>query len=162
MMDHVAVRRMKLEDIEQIIEIEHQAFTLPWTKEAFYHEMVNNQLAFYIVLEIDQLIVGYAGMWAVIDEAHVTNIAIRDGYRNKGLGDRLLTEIKAVAKTLGMQRMALEVRVSNDVAQKLYMKHAFKSVGIRKRYYTDNHEDAMIMWAELHEQQAPIRKGQQT
>lgn len=161
-MDDIIVRHMKLEDIDQICEIEQQAFTTPWTKDAFYNEMVNNLFAFYIVLEAGGLIVGYAGMWTVVDEAHVTNIAIREGYRGKGLGDRLLTEMKSAARALGMMRMTLEVRVSNEVAQSLYAKHDFKSVGIRKRYYTDNHEDAMIMWVELHEQPSHNRKEQET
>jgi ribosomal-protein-alanine N-acetyltransferase len=140
---------MKMEDIPAIVEIEKEAFTTPWTEAAFHNELTNNHFAHYVVMEMDGIIVGYAGMWLIIDEAHITNIAIRNGYRGLKLGERLLQQMQASAAFLGAERMTLEVRVSNHIAQRLYGKLGFIPSGLRKAYYTDNGEDAMIMWVEL-------------
>ena len=142
-------RSMRLEDIGQICEIEQEAFPTPWTKEAFHNELMHNQFAHYLVMENDAEIIGYGGMWVIMNEAHVTNIALRKKYRGQGLGARLLRQLQAVALFLGAERMTLEVRVSNDIAQHLYRKLGFRTVGTRKNYYTDNNEDAYIMWADL-------------
>lgn len=144
-------RSMLLEDIEQICEIEKEAFPTPWSAEAFYNELVNNHFAYYLVLESNGEILGYGGMWTIMDEAHVTNIAIRKSFQGMKLGEKLLSRLKDQAFTLGIRRMTLEVRVSNNVAKGLYEKLGFYSVGTRKGYYTDNHEDALIMWANLDE-----------
>ena len=149
-------RAMTLEDIDQITDIEQEAFTEPWTKEAFHNELVNNLFAKYIIVEYAGDIVGYGGMWIIIDEAHVTNIAIRSGFRGKGLGSLLLTEMKKTASNFGAVRMTLEVRVSNHAAQKLYEKHGFEASGIRPNYYSDNNEDAVIMWAEFDQERMKI------
>ncbi|KQY91693.1 ribosomal-protein-alanine acetyltransferase [Paenibacillus sp. Root52] len=140
---------MTLSDIPDVMVIEHEAFTLPWTEEAFRNELMNNHFAKYMVMEIDGTAIGYAGMWTIMDEAHITNIAVRQAYRGRKLGERLLDELMRTAAYLGMERMTLEVRVSNLVAQRLYEKKGFESAGIRKGYYSDNMEDAMIMWANL-------------
>lgn len=142
-------RRMTLEDIPNVMVIEHEAFTLPWTETAFRNELTNNLFARYMVMEYEGNPIGYAGMWTIVDEAHVTNIAILKAYRGRKLGDRLLDELMNAASTIGMLRMTLEVRVSNTVARSLYEKKGFISAGLRKGYYSDNHEDAMIMWADL-------------
>ncbi|MEC0264293.1 ribosomal protein S18-alanine N-acetyltransferase, partial [Paenibacillus anseongense] len=89
------------------------------------------------------------GMWLIMEEAHVTNIAVRDSYRGRKLGERLMRELMKTAAFLGAIRMTLEVRASNYVAQNLYEKVGFRSVGVRRGYYTDNREDAVIMWADL-------------
>jgi len=149
----VAFREMKLEDIPQIIEVEHESFTVPWTADAFRNELLHNQYAHYIVMEQDDRIIGYVGMWLIFDEAHITNIAIREKYRGKKLGFRLLKELVQEARALGADKMTLEVRVSNHVAQKLYAKFGFRPVGLRKGYYSDNHEDALIMWADICDQE---------
>ncbi len=103
-------------------------------------------------------------MWTVIDEAHVTNIAVLRAYRGRKWGERLLRELMKTASDLGMQRMTLEVRVSNEVAQNLYRKLGFKPAGLRKGYYSDNQEDALIMWAELPERGSAqgSREGSET
>nr|WP_281890894.1 ribosomal protein S18-alanine N-acetyltransferase [Paenibacillus sp. YYML68] len=136
-------------DVPAICEIEKESFTTPWTAAAFHNELSNNQFATYIVLELNGEIVGYGGMWLIMDEAHVTNIAIRQKYRGLKLGELLLTEMQRTASAKGALRMTLEVRPSNDVARQLYGKKGFKSVGVRRGYYTDNNEDALIMWADL-------------
>lgn len=142
-------RSMTLQDIPAVREIELEAFTAPWTPGAFHSELTNNQFAQYMVMEVDGVIAGYAGMWVIMDEAHVTNIAVRSQYRGQKLGERLLRELQRTAVFLGSKRMTLEVRVSNYIAQGLYRKLGFKESGVRKGYYTDNNEDALIMWADL-------------
>lgn len=142
-------RKMKIEDIPNVMVIEHEAFTLPWTETAFQNELTNNLFAHYMVMEYEGKPIGYAGMWTIVDEAHVTNIAILEAFRGRKLGDRLLDYLMKIASIKGMIRMTLEVRVSNIVARSLYEKKGFESAGIRKGYYSDNNEDAMIMWADL-------------
>lgn len=149
MTSEVQVRKMTLEDVDRILEIEHLSFTLPWSREAFQMELTSNHFAHYLVVERDGLVIAYGGMWVIIDEAHITNIAVHPDFRGRRLGDRLMRELIARSLVHGAERMTLEVRVSNTVAQRLYEKLGFESHGIRKGYYTDNNEDAMIMWAEL-------------
>jgi ribosomal-protein-alanine N-acetyltransferase len=142
-------RSMRLDDIETICAIEQEAFTTPWTSAAFYNELTNNHFARYMVMECNGEIAGYAGMWVIIDEAHVTNIAVRGKYRGQKLGDRLMREVMKTARFFGAAKMTLEVRVSNRIAQNLYEKLGFRASGLRKAYYSDNNEDAIIMWADL-------------
>lgn len=149
MVDSFVFRYMKEEDIDQILEVEHASFATPWSREAFYNEIYNNKFAVYIVLEEDQKIIGYVGAWIVIDEAHITNVAILPSYRGKKLGEALLRKMMTVAKDMGARSMTLEVRVTNNVAQSLYRKLGFQNGGIRKNYYTDNQEDALVMWVNI-------------
>ncbi|MEK3795754.1 ribosomal protein S18-alanine N-acetyltransferase [Paenibacillus sp. FSL R7-0204] len=144
-------RLMRLEDVPEILVIEREAFTMPWTEEAFRNELTHNHFAKYMVMELAGHIIGYAGMWAIVDEAHVTNIALLEAYRGRKWGERLLDELMKTAAYLGMKSITLEVRVSNEVAQNLYRKKGFKPAGTRKGYYSDNREDALIMWADLPE-----------
>ncbi len=147
----VNYRKMTIDDVERVYEIESLSFTLPWTKEAFYYEMNDNKHAYYVIAETDEEIVGYCGMWLVLDEAHVTNIAIHPDYRGKKMGGGLMQAAIDAAKENGAVLMTLEARVSNTVAQNLYRKLGFKNGGIRKRYYTDNYEDAIVMWVKFDE-----------
>jgi [ribosomal protein S18]-alanine N-acetyltransferase len=149
MVDSFVFRYMKEQDIDQILEVEHASFATPWSREAFYNEIYNNKFAVYIVLEEDQKIIGYVGAWVVIDEAHITNVAILPSYRGKKLGEALLRKMMTVAKDMGARSMTLEVRVTNNVAQSLYRKLGFQNGGIRKNYYTDNQEDALVMWVNI-------------
>ncbi|MBO9600395.1 MAG: ribosomal protein S18-alanine N-acetyltransferase [Cohnella sp.] len=130
-------------------QIERESFTAPWSEEAFRNELMNNMFAKYMVMERDGGILGYGGMWMIVDEAHVTNIAVREAYRGQGLGKRLLQELMRTAQWLGALRMTLEVRVTNEIAKSLYERMGFVPSGIRPNYYSDNMEDALIMWAEL-------------
>ncbi len=149
MVDSFVFRYMNEEDIDQILEVEHASFTTPWSREAFYNEIYNNKFAVYLVLEEDQKIVGYCGAWIVIDEAHVTNIAVLPAYRGKKLGEALLRKMISVAEEMGARSMTLEVRVTNYAAQSLYRKLGFQDGGIRKNYYSDNQEDGLVMWVNL-------------
>ena len=91
---------------------------------------------------------GYAGLWLMVDEAHITTIAVRPEFRRRGFGELLLVALAEVAMDINARWLTLEVRVSNEIAQSLYRKYGFKSAGVRQRYYSDNHEDALIMWTE--------------
>ena len=145
----ITFRMMTLEDLDSVIEVEHASFTLPWSREAFYNELVNNQYAYYLVAEDQGKIVGYCGTWIILDEGHITNIAVLPEWRGKKIGEELLVRMMGKAQSMGVKKMTLEVRVGNQTAQKLYRKLGFKDGGIRKFYYTDNMEDALIMWVEL-------------
>ncbi|MGI6224769.1 MAG: ribosomal protein S18-alanine N-acetyltransferase [Peptococcales bacterium] len=148
------LRKMELGDIDQVVEIENVSFPTPWSTFAFTCELLDNNFANYLVLTLDNdqnTIIGYGGMWIILDEAHVTNIAIAPSYRGKRLGEYLLREMMVRALAKGAEKMTLEVRVSNTNAQKLYKRLGFKATGLRKGYYLDNDEDAIIMWVDLFE-----------
>ncbi|WP_138755744.1 ribosomal protein S18-alanine N-acetyltransferase [Paenibacillus sinopodophylli] len=152
-------RAMTMADIPAIVDIEHEAFSSPWTAEAFTNELMNNMFARYMIMEYERQVIGYGGMWIIMDEAHVTNIAVRADFRGQGLGSCLLLEMQRTAVFFGAAKMTLEVRPSNEVAQQLYRKYGFEPAGIRPRYYSDNNEDALIMWAEL--DQVRLKAGEQ-
>lgn len=145
----VIIRDMKESDLERIIEIEEKSFNPPWSREAFLLELTKNLLAKYIVAEVDGQVVGYGGIWLIIDEGHVTNIAVDEEYRGKGIGSKILEGLIQICRERNMTAMTLEVRKSNVVAQSLYRKYGFKEYGIRKGYYQDNNEDAIIMWKDI-------------
>lgn len=147
--ESIIFRLMREEDIDQVVEIEKASFTTPWSQEAFYNEMNHNKFAVYIVIEQNSKLIGYCGVWIVVDEAHVTNVAILPEYRGKKLGEALMRKLMSIAKDRGAISMTLEVRVTNYIAQSLYRKLGFQDGAIRKKYYTDNQEDALVMWVKL-------------
>ena len=185
-----SVRSMTVEDIPQVLEIEHQSFPTMWPPTAFKRELQQNRLANYIVLvehnneaaeatadepqrhpanvarlfgelrqilgpredrplpsieDRPELIVGFIGVWMLPDEAHIVTVAVRDGYRRQGLGELLLIAAVDLAQAQRQPLVTLEVRVSNDSAVALYEKYGFERVGLRPRYYSDNHEDALVL-----------------
>lgn len=148
-MDNIVIRKMEKKDVPQVLQVEKASFTTPWTTEIFYHELMDNLHAYYYVVEIDGEVIGYSGMWVVIDEAQITNIAILPEYRGKKIGEKLFGHMMMTAIRLGAARLSLEVRVTNIVAQKMYRKFGLTPGGIRKSYYTDNQEDALVMWVNL-------------
>src|SRR5688500_3168682 len=114
-MNHfISFRLMTVADIDQIMVIEHAAFTVPWSREAFYNEMVNNAYASYVVMQEHDQIIGYCGLWVVLEDAHITNIAVLPEYRGRKLGEALMNQSVELAKALGAERLSLEVRVSNN------------------------------------------------
>jgi len=145
-MNNIDVREMTLDDLDQVMEIENACFTTPWTRESFEKEIRDNHLAKYLVILYNEQMVGYGGMWFIVDEAHITNIAINKEFRNRKLGSFLVKAMIEYAERLGIHRMTLEVRESNIPAQGLYTKFGFKPCGKRPKYYQDNNEDAVIMW----------------
>jgi len=145
------IRYMVEDDIDDVLKVENDSFTVPWSRLGFINELNHNEHAHYLVIEYNDEIVGYCGLWVIIDEAQITNIAIHSGYRGLKLGHQLLTHVIELARTLGAINLSLEVRVSNKVAQNLYRKMRFKSGGTRKNYYIDNQEDALVMWVRLND-----------
>ncbi|KML38998.1 MULTISPECIES: ribosomal protein S18-alanine N-acetyltransferase [Bacillaceae] len=142
-------RLMNEEDIDDVLEIEHKSFATPWSREAFFNELTHNQFALYVVLEEENKVIGYCGAWIVADEAHITNVALLPEYRGRKLGEALMRQLMELASEMGAITMTLEVRVSNFTAQSLYRKLGFQNGAIRKNYYTDNQEDALVMWVNL-------------
>ncbi|TXC81923.1 ribosomal-protein-alanine N-acetyltransferase [Metabacillus litoralis] len=149
-MDHkLSIRKMIKEDIEQVYQIELLSFSAPWSKESLLYELEQNLFAKYIVVESEGKIIGYCGLWVIMEDAQITNIAVHPDYRGLNIGESLLKFAVQLSKEMKAKRITLEVRVSNHVAQSLYKKVGFVTGGIRKRYYTDNQEDALIMWVNL-------------
>ncbi|MEW8970671.1 ribosomal protein S18-alanine N-acetyltransferase [Mesobacillus jeotgali] len=145
----ITFRHMTVDDLDEVMEVEVNSFTIPWSREAFFNELTKNQFAQYLIVEVDQKVVGYCGVWIIIDEAHITNIALLPEYRGMRLGEALMAKVMELAREMGAVRMTLEVRVSNVRAQNLYRKFGFEEGAIRKQYYTDNMEDALVMWVNL-------------
>lgn len=148
-MNKGCVRPMRMEDLEAIMEIEVSSFTTPWSLQAFKAELKDNEYARYAVLEVEGQVVGYMGLWFILDEGHITNVAIAPHFRGKQWGEFLMRTVMSKMMNEGMERMTLEVRASNNPAQSLYSRLGFKTAGVRRGYYSDTGEDALIMWADL-------------
>lgn len=150
MINNLTIEEMKENDIDGVFEVEKNCFEDYWSKDSFKKELSNN-LAKYLVAKIDNKVVGYVGIWFVVDEGHITNVAVHEDYRGQKIGDQLIKELVQVCKNNKIISMTLEVRASNVVAQNLYKKYGFKMAGIRKEYYSNNKEDAIIMWNDIKE-----------
>ena len=148
--NNIVIRPMTIDDVDGVFEVEKDCFEHYWSKGEFEKEM-KNDVARYLVADIDGKIVGYVGIWFVAGEGHITNVAVHSDYRGQKIGDILIKHLVKICKDNNIFAMTLEVRVSNIVAQNLYKKYGFKLAGIRKEYYSDNKEDAMIMWSQLKE-----------
>ena len=144
----VVIEEMRVDDIAAVQEVERASFPVPWPANAFRHELTQNKNARYIVAREGDRIVGYAGLWLMVDEAHITTFAVLPERRRLRIGERMLVRIFEVAQALDAEWLTLEVRASNLAAQKLYEKNGFRRAGVRRRYYSDNNEDALIMWTE--------------
>jgi len=143
---------MKKENLPQVLEIEKLSYTNPWTRESFLYEITENPLATYLVAVEGEKVIGYGGIWIVLDEAHITTLAVHPDFRRKGIGEVLLKALIDLAKNRRVQNIILEVRVSNLAAQYLYKKIGFQPIGIRKKYYTRPEEDAVVMSLDLKEE----------
>ena len=144
-------RRMTADDIEGVYEVEVSAFEDPWSYSSRRGEL-KNKLSRYIVAEEDDgKIVGYVGAWYILDEAHITNVAVHKDFRGKKIGNGLIEALIDMCDRDKMASITLEVRAGNFVAQGLYKKYDFLAGGVRKEYYTNNKEDAIIMWKQLRE-----------
>src|SRR6202171_6394868 len=142
------IEEMTLDDIPAVQAIEQDIFLSPWTRNAYRRELQQNQLATYIVLREDEDIIGYAGLWKMHDEAHVTTVGVRRGDQGKGYGMALMLALIQRAYEMESRWMTLEVRASNFGAMALYEKLGFKVIGRRRGYYTDDGEDAVVMWSD--------------
>ena len=139
------IRRMTVQDVDAVTEIEKATFARPWTREDFLREMEVNKVARYLVYVLDGEIVGYAGAWVILDESHITNIAIREDMRGRGYGKALVKALLQYLSNLGAEYATLEVRVSNATARHVYESLGFVRMGKRPHYYEDNGEDALLM-----------------
>ena len=136
---------MDASSIKSILNISELSFPISWSLESLQSEL-DNKFAKYVVLKKGNSIVGYGGMWVIIDEAHVTNVAIHPVARGHGGGDMIVEALFRICRKQKVTAITLEVRSSNFVAINLYEKYGFENEGIRRRYYEDNGEDAVIMW----------------
>lgn len=139
---------MEAADIEDVMEVEVKSFNIPWSKQSFEDELKNN-LALYLVAKVDGKAVGYIGAWKIFDEGHITNVAVHPDFRGRGIGKALISELLYLCEKDGILSFTLEVRESNLVAQNLYKSFGFVEEGKRKAYYSDNNEDAIIMWLKV-------------
>jgi len=160
----VEIADMTLDDVDAVQEVERASFPVPWPANAFRHELTQNRNARYVVARSGDRIVGYGGLWLMVDEAHITTFAVHPDQRRQRIGERLLQRLFEVAAAMNAEWLTLEVRASNLGAQKLYEKYGFRRAGVRRRYYSDNNEDALIMWTErlgdraVRERLAALRK----
>jgi [ribosomal protein S18]-alanine N-acetyltransferase len=144
----VRIEPMTVHDLAEVQSIEHASFSTPWPPNAYRSELETNRLAHYLVARIDGAVVGFAGIWLMVDEAHVTTFAVAPGWRRRRIGERLLIALLDLAIERRANEATLEVRLSNLAARRLYEKYGFRPVGLRPRYYSDDNEDALIMTTE--------------
>ncbi len=140
---------MRVSDLDEVLAIEHASFSTPWSRAAYHRELVINGYATYLVGRVDGRIISYGGMWVILDEGHITNIAVHPGFRECGVGRLTMLALEEKALALGACRMTLEVRVSNTAARRLYEHLGYRGTGVRRHYYSDTHEDAIVMWKDL-------------
>jgi ribosomal-protein-alanine N-acetyltransferase len=138
---------MQLDDIPAVLQIEALSFPAAWPPNAFVNELRDNKLAYYFVGRLDGRIVAYGGIWVILEDSHVTTIAVHPDVRGQRLGEELLVHLLDEAIDRGASWVTLEVRETNDVAQRLYRKYGFTVVSTRRGYYSDNNESALVMWA---------------
>ena len=139
------LRRMTLSDVPAVHGLEEAIFSMPWCEKDFVYEMTENKVARYLVIEETGDIKAFAGAHIILDQAHVTNIAVRQDCRGRGLGRMITRALMQYASNLGAEYLTLEVRQSNATAQNLYKSLGFVKVNVRKRYYEDTGEDAWLM-----------------
>ena len=169
--EEFVVEPMRVEQLDQVRRIERACFPTPWPRNAYRREIEKNERAHYLVVRTTSEsaqepqrqfplsifsfgrsgprdVVGYCGVWVMLDEAHITTIAVDPDYRRLGLGQLLIIQMARLALQARATRMTLEVRMSNEGAQALYRKYGFSDGGVRPRYYSDDFEDALIMRSE--------------
>jgi ribosomal-protein-alanine N-acetyltransferase len=134
-------------DIKEVLRIEQQSFSTTWPSNAFFQELHDNKLAHYFVGRVQNRVVAYGGIWVILEDSHITTIAVAPEYRGRRFGEQMLLHLLDQAIDRGASWMTLEVRESNAAAQALYRKYGFTTVSTRKGYYSDNNENALVMWA---------------
>ncbi len=139
------IRKMDIDDLNQVVALEEQLFTSSWSYKDFLYELLENDFSFNYVIEDDLKIVGYVGVWMMYEQAQITTIGVAPDYQRQGLGRNMLETIIALTQKHGCEMMSLEVRISNDKAISLYESLGFHKEKIRKNYYQDNQEDAYLM-----------------
>ena len=142
----LVIRRGRLEDLDGIAALEQVCFASPWSRESLYRDMAENQMAMYFVAELDEEVVGYLGIWLVSEEGYINNVAVSPSHRRRRIGSALIEAMLEATQAEGIIAHTLEARTGNEAAKRLYEKFGFKEAGLRKGYYEDNGEDAVIMW----------------
>ena len=161
-MADVIIRQAVPGDAEDIYEIEQICFPDPWSLDSIRYELEENPRAFYVVAQHSGKVVGYAGLWWVVDEGHITNVAVRPGYRNRKIAEGILRTLIEHTTEEGILHHTLEVRQSNEAAIGLYEKFGFETCGVRKGYYRFGGEDALIMWRHEPEREEEEETAEQT
>ncbi len=146
MFNKFEIKQMTTDHIDGVMVVENLSFKIPWSRQAFVDEITTNNMAMYFVALCNGQVIGYGGMWKIFDEGHITNIAVHPEFRRCGAASVIIEKILEVSGEKGVKSLTLEVRKSNIAAQNLYQKYGFKPEGIRKGYYSDTGEDALIMW----------------
>jgi ribosomal-protein-alanine N-acetyltransferase len=141
------VSPMSVEDIGDVLRVEAQCFSTTWPRNAFLNELTENKLAHYFIGRAEDATVAYGGLWVILEDAHITTVAVDPAYQGKGYGERMLVWLLDEAINRGASWITLEVRESNQTAQNLYKKYGFAVVNTRRGYYSDNDENALVMWA---------------
>ncbi len=148
-MDRFRIMPMELKDLDGVKQIENLSFNNPWSRAAYENELCENELAHYFTVKDGDKVIAYGGMWLILDEAHITNFAVHPEYRKRGIGKKLLRGIINFGILKGIKSFTLEVKKSNSIAIGLYSGMGFVKAGIRKGYYSDTGEDALIMWLDI-------------
>lgn len=138
------IRKMTFQDLDEVMVIEHESFSLPWSRHSYESEL-ENHYANYLVCDCQGEVAAYVGMWTVFEDAHITNVAVAGNYRRMGMGRALMLEEEKIAEAKRATRIMLEVRPSNAAARAMYGELGYISTALRKHYYTDNQEDAIVM-----------------
>jgi ribosomal-protein-alanine N-acetyltransferase len=144
----IEITRMRRRHLRGIMNIERQVYPRPWSPSLFVSEMTSGRSRAYLVAMDNRAVVGYGGLVSYGDEAHITTIAVDPDHQRRKIGTRLLYELILRAMELGAQAVSLEVRVTNWGAQRMYARFGFRPVGVRKNYYQETNEDAVVMWTE--------------
>jgi ribosomal-protein-alanine N-acetyltransferase len=145
--ERMEIVRMSTNDIPDVSRIERASFTTVWPTDAFYNELSTNKLAHYFVGKLEGRIVAYGGIWVILEDSHITTVAVDPHLRGRGLGEAMVLKLIDEGIERGAAWMTLEVRESNVSAQQLYRKYGFTTVTTRKGYYSDDNESALVMWA---------------
>lgn len=143
----LAISPMSADDIAEVLRVEALCFVTPWPRNAFRNELIDNKLAHYFVGRVGDEIVAYGGLWVILEDAHITTVAVHPAHQRQGYGERILNVLLDESIERGACWVTLEVRESNVAAQGLYKKYGFSTVNTRRGYYSDNDENALVMWA---------------
>ena len=138
---------MHVEDVSEVLRVEMLCFSTTWPRNAFHNELTENKLAHYFVGRNEGAVIAYGGLWVILEDAHITTVAVDPAFQGHGFGERMLVCLLDEAIERGASWVTLEVRESNTPAQRLYKKYGFSVVNTRRGYYSDNDENALVMWA---------------
>jgi ribosomal-protein-alanine N-acetyltransferase len=145
-MDDFIIRSADKNDVKPLADMDKICFNLPWSEKSFFEEIIRNKIARYVIAEVAGKVVGYAGIWMVLDEGHITNVAVHPEFRRQGIAKAMFASLFEISQSAGIKVYTLEVRASDESAISLYRYLGFIEYGIRKNYYHDNNEDAVLMW----------------